>query len=172
MPPQVRAQVDAELALARRDVEAAVSASVPVIVSPLPYCYLDVPYAEPSADAAQADRLGRLGLRVYAPRTVAESFGWDPGEALGPGRAGQVAGVEAAIWAETITGFGDLSFLLLPRLPGVADKAWSARPAPGRPAPGPPTAAGWAGTAACGPRTAWSTSAPPPWPGTSAVTWD
>ncbi len=133
VPPQVRAQVDAELALARRDVEAAVSASVPVIVSPLPYCYLDVPYAEPSADAAQADRLGRLGLRVYAARTVAESFGWDPGEALGPGRAGQVAGVEAAIWAETITGFGDLSFLLLPRLPGVADKAWSARPATGRP---------------------------------------
>jgi hexosaminidase len=136
--PQVRAQVGAELALARRDIEAAVSVSVPVIVSPLPYCYLDVPYAEPLAgpglaDAAQADRLGRLGLRVYAPRTVAESFGWDPGEAIGPDRAGQVAGVEAAIWAETITGFDDLSFLLLPRLPGVADKAWSA-----------PRPAGWA----------------------------
>jgi hexosaminidase len=131
VPPPVRAQVDAELALARRDVETAMSVSVPVIVSPLPYCYLDVPYAEPLAgpalaDAAQADRLSRLGLRVYAPKTVAESFGWDPGEALGPGRAGQVAGVEAAIWAETITGFDDLSFLLLPRLPGVADKAWSA----------------------------------------------
>ena len=133
VPPQVRAQVDAELALARRDVEAAVSVSVPVIVSPLPYCYLDVPYAEPSADAAQANRLGRLGLRVYAPRTVAESFGWDPGEALGPGRAGQVAGVEAAIWAETITGFDDLTFLLLPRLPGVAGKAWSTRPPAGPP---------------------------------------
>jgi hexosaminidase len=133
VPPQLRAQVDAELALARRDVEAAVAVPVPVIVSPLPYCYLDVPYAEPSADAGQADRLGRLGLRVYAPRTVAESFGWDPAEALGPGRAGQVAGVEAAIWAETVTSFGDLSFLLLPRLPGVADKAWSAGPATGRP---------------------------------------
>jgi hexosaminidase len=137
--PQVRAQVDAELALARRDVEAAVAVSVPVIVSPLPYCYLDVPYAEPPADAGsadpgQADRLARLGLRVYAPRTVTESFGWDPGEALGPGRAGQVAGVEAAIWAETITGFDDLSFLLLPRLPGVADKGWSAPASGGWPA--------------------------------------
>ncbi len=152
--PHIRAQVEAELALASRDVEAAVSVPVPVIVSPLPYCYLDVPYAEPPSSgaaladaglagaglagsalagsalghAAQADRLSRLGLRVYAPRTVAESFGWDPGEALGPGRAGQVAGVEAAIWAEAITGFDDLSFLLLPRLPGVADKAWSAPP--------------------------------------------
>lgn len=34
-------------------------------------------------------------------------------------------GVEAAIWAETIADFDDLSFLLLPRLPGVAHQAWS-----------------------------------------------
>ena len=78
-----------------------------------------------SADPAQADRQGRLGLRLYSPRTVAESFGWEPAEALGPGRAAHVAGVEAAIWAETISGFDDLSFLLLPRLPGVAHRAWS-----------------------------------------------
>ena len=98
-----------------------------MIVSPLAHCYLDVPYAEPpaDADAAQADRRGRLGLRVYAPKTVASSFGWEPAEALGPGRAAQVAGVEAAIWAETISGFDDLSFLLLPRLAGVAHRAWS-----------------------------------------------
>ena len=63
--------------------------------------------------------------------TVEESFGWDPAELLGPGRADQVAGVEAAIWAETITGFGDLSFLLLPRLPGIADKAWGGPQAAG-----------------------------------------
>ena len=130
LPPEVRAQMDEELAMSRRDVRAAVAASVPVIVSPLSHCYLDVPYAEPSADPGQADRQGRTGLRVYAPMTVEESFGWDPAEVLGPGRASQVAGVEAAIWAETITGFDDLSFLLLPRLPGVAHKAWSgAQPA-------------------------------------------
>jgi len=134
VPPQIRAQLDAELALARRDIEAAVAASVPVIVSPLPHCYLDVPYAEPSADATQKDRQGRLGLRLYAPRSVAEFFGWEPAEVLGPGRSAQVAGVEAAIWAETITGFDDLSFLLLPRLAGVAHQAWS-----------PAEPAGWPG---------------------------
>ncbi len=53
---------------------------------------------------------------------------------LGPGREAQVAGIEAAIWAETISGFDDLCFLLLPRLPGVADRAWSA-----------PQLASWAG---------------------------
>jgi hexosaminidase len=133
VPPQIRAQADAELALASRDVEAVVAASVPVIVSPLPSCYLDIPYAEPSADPAQGDRQDRLGLRVYAPRSVAASFGWEPAEVLGPGRAAQVAGVEAAIWAETITGFGDLCFLLLPRLAGVAHRAWSAPQPPGQP---------------------------------------
>ena len=91
------------------------------------HCYLDVPYAEPSADAAQAARQGRVGLRFYAPRTVEESFHWEPADALGAGRGAHVAGVEAAVWAETITGFDDLSFLLLPRLPGVAHKAWGAR---------------------------------------------
>ena len=153
LPPKVRAHMDADLALARRDVETAAAASVPVIVSPLSHCYLDVPYADPPAgsalaspasadpsladpafaNTAQADRQGRLGLRLYGPRTLAESFGWEPAEALGPGRAAQVAGVEAAIWAETISGFDDLSFLLLPRLAGVAHKAWSA-----------PQLAGWA----------------------------
>src|SRR4029077_2311527 len=113
------------------------------------HCYLDVPYAEPPADTGQADtgqadtgqadtgqaeRDGRLGLRVYAPKTVADSFGWEPADTLGPGRAAQVAGVEAAIWAETISGFDALTFLLLPRLAGVAHRAWSL-----------PEASGWAG---------------------------
>ena len=55
-----------------RDVETAVAASVPVIVSPLSHCYLDVPYAEPSADPRQAERQGRVGQRVYSPKTIAE----------------------------------------------------------------------------------------------------
>jgi hexosaminidase len=125
LPAEVRAKIDADLALAPRDVQTAVAASAPVIVSPQSHCYLDVPYAEPSADPAQAERHGRLGLRLYSPMTVAASFDWEPAEALGAGRAAQVAGVEAAIWAETISDFGDLSFLLLPRLPGVAHQAWS-----------------------------------------------
>jgi hexosaminidase len=126
LPAEVQATIDADLALSRRDVETAITAKVPVIVSPQSHCYLDVPYAEPSADPAQADRQGRVGLRLYRPMTVAESFDWDPSGALGTGRAAQVAGVEAAIWTETISDFDDLTFQLLPRLPGIADKAWSA----------------------------------------------
>jgi hexosaminidase len=125
LPPEIRSQKEADAAMSRCDVETAVAASVPVIVSPMSHCYLDVPYAEPSADPGQAERQGRVGLQLYSPKTVAESFDWEPAEALGPGRAAHVAGVEAAIWAETISDFDDLCFLLLPRLAGVAHKAWS-----------------------------------------------
>jgi len=128
LPPEVRAKIDADLALSRHDVEATITAKVPVIVSPQGHCYLDVPYAEPSADPAQADRRARVGNPLYAPMTIAQSYDWDPAEALGPEAAGaaQVAGVEGAIWCETISDFDDLTFQLLPRLPGIADKAWSA----------------------------------------------
>jgi hexosaminidase len=130
-----RAEFDADLALGRRDVETILAASVPVIVSPQSHCYLDVPYAEPPADPAdpaQAERYGRVGLRpVYSPMTVAQSFDWQPAEALGPGRSAQVAGVEAAAWTNTVDDAGDLFFLLLPRLPGVAHKAWSGQQAGG-----------------------------------------
>jgi hexosaminidase len=81
--------------------------------------------ADPSADPGQAERQGRVGLQLYSPKTVGESFDWKPAEALGLSRAGHVAGVEAAIWAETISDFDDLCFLLLPRLAGIAQKAWS-----------------------------------------------
>jgi hexosaminidase len=124
LPPQVHAQMKADVAMSHRDVETAASASVPVVVSPLSHCYLDVPYAEPSVDPAQAERQGRVGLWLYSPKTVAASFDWEP-EALGLTRAADVAGVEAAIWGETISDFDDLAFLLLPRLAGVAHRAWS-----------------------------------------------
>jgi hexosaminidase len=157
VPPEVRARADANLDLdrSRADVKTAAQTRAPVIVSPQSYCYLDVPYADPPADpaeGAQGDqgdqaRQARVGARLYAPQTLAQSFAWDPAETFAPARPQhlsqppqhtqppqlpEVAGVEAAVWAETVADFADLSFLLLPRLPGVAHKAWS-----------PPQAASW-----------------------------
>ncbi|MGX1546889.1 hypothetical protein [Streptomyces adustus] len=40
-------------------------------------------------------------------------------------REAVAAGVEAAVWCETVTSGEDLEFLLLPRLAGVADRAGS-----------------------------------------------
>ena len=84
VPPQDRAQLSAELALARRDVEAAAAASVPVIVSPLPYCYLDVPYAEPSAEPAQADRQAGSACGPTRPGASPPRSGGNPPRRSGP----------------------------------------------------------------------------------------
>jgi hexosaminidase len=113
LPAEFREPLDS--ARSALDLEAAAEAGAGVILSPASHCYLDVPYADPPGDPTQADRHHRLGMRFYKHRTIEESFDWDPAGA---------AGVEAAIWAESIEDFDDLMFLLLPRLPGVAQKAW------------------------------------------------
>src|SRR5712692_9939525 len=56
---------------------------VKLLMSPVAHCYLDVPYAEQSADPAQARRRERVGLRNYRPLTLQESFSWEPVAALG-----------------------------------------------------------------------------------------
>ncbi len=127
LPPEAAAAVTANNARSRADIEQALSHGVPVIASPMSHCYLDVPYADEPADPAQEERRRRVGLRFYPAKTLAASFGWEPAAALGT-RAGpgSVAGVEAAVWCETVRDFDDLTFLLLPRLAGVAEKAWGA----------------------------------------------
>jgi len=127
LPPEAAAAVTANNERSHADIERALAIGVPVIASPQSHCYLDVPYAEASADPAQEERRHRVGLRFYPAQTLAATFGWDPAAALGPqAPPGSVAGVEAAVWCETVGDFGDLTFLLLPRLAGVAEKAWGA----------------------------------------------
>ncbi|MBA8956086.1 family 20 glycosylhydrolase [Actinomadura namibiensis] len=107
------------------DVPAAVAAGVPVLASASSFLYLDRRHAEESLDADQNARRTRVGFGDYQPRTCRGLFGWTPDTLVEiPGEA-RLAGVEAAVWCETVTGFEDLAFLLLPRLPGVAEKAWT-----------------------------------------------
>ena len=125
--PDVAARVSANYRRARTDLEQALAHGVPVIVSPQAHCYLDVPYAEAPADPGQRERRDRVGQRSYARRTLADTFDWEPVAVLGPdARPDQVAGVGAALWCETVRDLDDLTFLLLPRLAGTAEKAWGA----------------------------------------------
>jgi hypothetical protein len=87
-----------------------------------------------SVVAPMAERFCTRVTRRTGVRLVPRAGHPVPGEPSVRIELAQVAGVEAAIWAETISGFDDLSFLLLPRLAGVAHKAWSA-----------PHLAGWVG---------------------------
>ena len=95
VPPQVRAQVEAEVALSRRDAEAVAAASVPVIASPLGHCYLDVPYADPPGRCRCRCRAGGPArpprparLRTQDHRRVVP-VGARRNARAGPGRAGR-----------------------------------------------------------------------------------
>ena len=126
LPAHLAAMIKESIARSREDIERALTFSIPILLSPLSHAYFDVPYAEPSADPDQEERRHRVGLRAYAPKTIVETFDWNPTEALGPDtRLANLAGVGAAIWGETIRDFTDLTFMLLPRLAGIAEKGWS-----------------------------------------------
>lgn len=112
---------------ASKDPELGIGKGAQVILSPSRYVYMDTPYAEQSADSTQAAEQARLGMMAYDKQTVAEMYDWDP-MTFNPTveePTQKVAGIEAAIWCETVNNFSDLQFLLMPRLAGVAEKGWS-----------------------------------------------
>jgi hexosaminidase len=65
-------------------------------------------------------------MPFYPKSTVTEFYDWDPATVRPQLTEANIAGIEAAIWCETIESFADACFLLLPRLPGVLEKGWSA----------------------------------------------
>jgi hexosaminidase len=75
-------------------------------MSPAPHTYLDQKYDDDT----------ELGLSWAGNVEVRDAYEWDPGDALG---------VEAALWTETVEDFDAITYLSLPRLPAVAEVAWS-----------------------------------------------
>ncbi|MEZ3161837.1 family 20 glycosylhydrolase [Microbacterium sp. BWT-B31] len=109
------------------DVPRALERGARVIVSPSARLYFDRPHGDASTDDLQNGVRARLGMPVYPPATIRSGVEWDPvADVEHVTSDDQVAGVEAALWCETVTGRDDLELLLLPRLPGAAEKAWSA----------------------------------------------
>ncbi|GAA4993475.1 family 20 glycosylhydrolase [Yinghuangia aomiensis] len=114
-------------AKAEHDVTAALKDGARILLSPNAVAYLDQPYRD-AGPAAQEELRARLGLQVYPGNTLESALDWDPSTHHTdiPGDEA-IAGVEAAVWCETVENFDDLEFLLLPRLAGVAEKAWAPR---------------------------------------------
>jgi hexosaminidase len=112
---------------APEDLPKALEQGANIILSRADKLYLDTRYAEPSTDPAQTSMHERIGMPnvVYGSGTVRDSYEWDPATLEQDLPLDRIAGIEAAIWCETIEDESDLLFQLLPRLPGVAEKAWS-----------------------------------------------
>ncbi|WP_182111245.1 MULTISPECIES: beta-N-acetylhexosaminidase [unclassified Actinotalea] len=124
------AQLALLVAAGRADVDRMRRDGNRVIVSPATVAYLDRPYADVSTDPEDVALRDALGLRLYEPMTVEEYYAWDPATVVPDLPADQVVGVEAAMWTETVASVAELQFMLLPRLAGVAEKAWSTAPRP------------------------------------------
>lgn len=96
-------------------VRPAVEAGARLLLSPASKVYLDLKY----------DAHTPIGLEWAGHVELRDSYDWDP-LAVVPGvPESSVAGVEAAIWTETVRTPEDLFLLLLPRLAAVAEVAWS-----------------------------------------------
>ncbi|PZR40689.1 MAG: beta-N-acetylhexosaminidase [Azospira oryzae] len=91
-----------------------------LIMSPSVKVYLDMKY----------DSLTKLGLNWAAYIEVDDSYNWTP-QTLSPElEQKNILGIETPLWSETIQTMDDIEFLLFPRLPGIAEVAWS--PSAGR----------------------------------------
>lgn len=113
---------------APHDVPAAAAAGAKILASPTSRVYFDRPHAEKSTSPDQEEQRARVGLPVYPPASIRDGVEWDPQDDIaGLASEDQIAGVEAAVWCETVTDRDDLEFLLLPRLAGIAEKGWSTR---------------------------------------------
>ncbi|TDW19488.1 beta-N-acetylhexosaminidase [Kribbella kalugense] len=113
-------------AKAEQDIPRALRHGSRLLLSPTSRLYFDAPHAKASSDPAQEELRKRVGLPFYPPTSIESGVDWDPVEYTpGIDSDAQVAGVEAAIWCETITTSAELEFMLLPRLAGAAEKAWS-----------------------------------------------
>lgn len=86
-----------------------------LVMSPADRVYLDMKYNDQTV----------LGLKWAGLVEVQRSYDWDPATYLAGAPADAVLGVEAPIWAETLTDSDDIDAMAFPRLPGAAELGWS-----------------------------------------------
>jgi hexosaminidase len=127
-PPELLPFLIDALTKAKDDVPSALAQGTRLLISPTDPMYFDRPHADASSDPAQEQARGRIGMPLYPATSIRAGIGWDPVEDTpGVRTEAQIAGVEAAIWCETIANQDELEFMLLPRLCGLAEKAWAHR---------------------------------------------
>ncbi len=98
----------------------AVAQGAKVVMSPADRAYLDMKY----------DASTPIGLHWAGYTSVRRAYAWDPARQVPGVGAGDVLGVEAPLWGETIGSLRDAEYLAFPRLLGIAEIGWS--PARGR----------------------------------------
>jgi len=96
-------------------VNTAASQGAKVLMSPANKAYLDMKYNSSTP----------LGLSWAGFVEVQTAYEWNPGAYLSGLPASAVIGVEAPLWTETIVTQDHIEFMAFPRLPAIAELAWS-----------------------------------------------
>jgi hexosaminidase len=86
-----------------------------ILLSPANKSYLDMKYDENTP----------LGLSWAGFIEVADAYGWDPGTYMQGVPESAIAGVQAPLWSETLENSDHIEFMAFPRLPAIAELAWS-----------------------------------------------
>jgi hexosaminidase len=94
---------------------AAVRQGAKLVMSPATQVYLDMKYT-PATE---------LGLDWAAFIELRTAYDWDPVTRYKGVTEGDVLGVEAPLWSETVQNITAAEYLIVPRLPAAAEIAWS-----------------------------------------------
>ena len=86
-----------------------------LIMSPAKKIYLDMKYT----------RATELGLNWAAFVEVRDSYDWDPATYMTGVTEANIVGVEGALWSETIRNITAAQYLIMPRLPAIAEVGWT-----------------------------------------------
>lgn len=95
----------------------AVRKGVRLVMSPANHAYLDMQY----------DKNSPYGLHWAGYVSVQKSYQWDPATLFTGVTEGDIRGVEAPIWSETLTNIHEVEYMAFPRLAGIAEIGWSPR---------------------------------------------
>ena len=93
----------------------AVRQGASMILSPATKAYLDMKYTP-------ATELGLTWAGIVELRTA---YDWDPATYVRGVPEQAISGVEAALWTETVQNITGAEYLIMPRLPAIAEVGWS-----------------------------------------------
>ena len=93
----------------------AIEQGAQVLISPAVKAYLDMQY----------DSTTHLGLHWAAYIELDDAYNWEPTELEEGIQKEDIFGVEAPLWTETITTRDEIEFMIFPRLPAIAEIAWT-----------------------------------------------
>ncbi len=101
----------------------AVAKGMKVVMAPANHTYLDQKYLAGSAGNVPPT-LG-LSWACNSGCDVDQFYDWNPGSYVTGVTDSNVIGVEGAMWGETVVNLSNVDYMVFPRLPALAEVAWS-----------------------------------------------